>query len=140
MASVLYNEGAVHMLSLYFENSGAAFDTIYVGLGSGGVNFDRDATISDITEITAAGYSRQAITRDATDTGWSFQQNLIVTPQLTYSNTDLHKYWPPVDFAFFTLSATGNDDPDILIAAVELDDSVLIAPRFSRNFILKLGL
>lgn len=140
MASIFYNEGAAHILSTYFENNGIPFTDIYVGLGTGGLNFDPDATLADLTEVDGDGYARQAITRDATPTGWTFQGATIVTPKLTYTNVGISDWWAPVDYAFFTLSANGSDDPDILIAAVELADSVLIGPQNSRSFILKLSI
>lgn len=128
MPRITYDQGQMHMLATYFQNTPPSFGPFYVGLGTGPAPLEGDTTLADLSELSGNGYARRSVTRDATGTGWILAGNKVTGPVLSFTNTSPTATWSPIDFVFLTLSPSGVTAPNILIAAIDLEDSVFVGP------------
>ena len=136
MGYMVYTQGEDHILSTYF--TGTTFTgPFYIGLGTGPLPVIEHATLNDIVEVEGLNYSRQQVQRSSNPYGWSIVDGTAQAAQVSWINQDLVEAWTPADYAFLTLSPTGVDDPNILIAAVDLNDTVVLQPDRKMRIIFK---
>ncbi len=142
MAYELYAQGQTHLAQVYFQATTFA-GPFYVGLGTGGIPEGRDKTLANVTEVVGTGYSRASVVRDGSGAGWTVADGVATSPILTFTNTDVDAadVWTDADYAFLTLSPSGVVAPAILLATVELDETLILAPGDSKQirFNLTLG-
>jgi hypothetical protein len=124
------------MLSTYFQ-AGDFPGPFYIGLGVGPFPQSESSTLDDIVEVTGTNYSRQQVLRDSSSYGWNIVGDEAQAAQVSWNNLDLTTCWTPADFAFLTLSPSGSTAPGILIAAVDLDNSVILDPKRKMRIIFK---
>lgn len=140
MASITFNQGETHVLSNYFLNEPVAFGPFYLGLGSGGVYAHEAARLSDMNEISGSGYARAPIARDSSVNGWTLRGDYVQSPELRFTNTAVNGCWDPVDYAFLTLSQSGELGDSILIAADEFPNSITLAPGQTLKVVFRFNL
>lgn len=128
MASIVYTQGENHILTTYFHG-GSFSGPFYIGLGKGPMPLSENSTLNDINEVVGSGYSRIPVQRDSSSLGWSVEGDMAEAPEVTWTNSNLTTNWQPVDYAFLTLSHSGITLPSVLIAAVELDNTVILEPQ-----------
>ena len=137
MTSFSYNQGEQHFLAAYFQNEPPTFGPFFVGLGGGGAYMREGASLVDLNEISGNGYQRQMVTRDSSPTGWELRDGYVQSPELAFINTSAVNCWEPVDFVFLTLSAEASNSPDVLIAAVELPNTIDLGTRRTMKVIFR---
>jgi len=136
MGHRVYTQGEDYILATFFQD--ATFTgPFYIGLGTGPFPQAESADLSDIVEVTGANYARQPVQRDSSSYGWYVSDGVAQGAQVSWNNLDLADCWTPADYAFLTLSPTGTDAPSILIAAVDLDASVVLEPQRKMRIIFK---
>ena len=138
MGHRVYTQGEDHILTTYFQ-AGTFTGPFYIGLGTGPFPQAESATLGDIVEVTGTNYARQAVQRDSSSYGWQVTDGTARAAQVSWRNLDLSDCWTPADYAFLTLSPTGADAPSTLIAAVDLDSTVVLEPQRSMRIIFKLS-
>ena len=132
----VYTQGEQHILNAYFQ--GVDFDgPFYIGLGSGPLPPNEGDTLADVTEVTGTDYSRQPIERGGSPTGWTVADDTAQGAEVRFINPDPSNCWTPADYAFLTLSPEGTDNPYVLIAAVDLDESISLMPNKVLSLIFK---
>lgn len=136
MGHMVYTQGENHILSTYFQ-AGTFTGPFYIGLGTGPFPQSEAATLSDVVEVTGVNYARQQVLRDSSSYGWDVTNGYAQGAQVSWNNLDLSTCWTPADYAFLTLSPTGTDNPNILIAAVDLDTPVILEPQRKIKIIFK---
>ena len=132
MANIIYNEGKYHILRQYFYGTPETFGPFYIGLGSGGIVWEEDASLAQIShrEISGRTYERQLVTRDDTVTGWEQRGDTMVSPELVFSNTS-YDCWEDIDFAFLCFSPHGTSGDMTLLSAVQFPHTLVIKPNKS---------
>jgi len=125
VTNVFYNEGEQHLLASYFQDEPVTFGPFYVGLGTGGAILNENISLSDLVEISDAGYARQVVNRDAGPNGWSLQSGFVESPVLEFTNTG-QPCWAPADYVFLTLSPDGLNGDTTIIAATNFANSELL--------------
>lgn len=108
---MITNKFAEKILNAVFKADDVSLGTYYLGLCNDPV-VSRDMELSDVHEITGAGYERIAITRDAS--GWvaqSIQPNVLKLASKTviFSAT---AEWTPFNRLF--IASTPNNTGDVL--------------------------
>lgn len=137
MAHKVYAQGETHLLQVYFQG-GNFSGPLYLGLGSGALPVSDSATLDDVDEITTAlGYSRIAVPRDGSSSGWDVVDDVAISPEVEWTNTGSSGCWPAVDYVFLTLSPELTVGPNILIAAASLPNTVLLDPSRKLKVIFK---
>lgn len=136
MGHKVYTQGEDHILTTYFQ-AGDFTGPFYIGLGTGPFPQAESATLSDVVEVTGVNYQRQQVLRDSSSYGWQVVDGTAQAAQVSWANLDLTTCWTPADYAFLTLSPTGTDNPNILIAAVDLDNAVILEPERKMRIIFK---
>lgn len=136
MAHKVYTQGENHILQAYFQAEGFS-GPFYIGLGTGPLPSLESATLNDIVEVSGYNYSRQPVQRDSSLFGWNVVNGEAQSAQVSWNNLDLSIAWTPADYAFLTTSPEANDAPNILIAAVDLQDSVILQPQRKLRLIFK---
>jgi len=136
MGHIVYTQGESHILSTYFQ-AGDFPGPFYIGLGVGPFPQDESSTLSDIVEVTGVNYGRQAVNRDSSSYGWNLVNDTAQAAQVSWNNLDLSTCWTPADYAFLTLSPSGTTASNILIAAVDLETSVVLDPQRKMRIIFK---
>lgn len=136
MGHIVYTQGESHILSTYFQ-AGDFPGPFYIGLGVGPFPQSEDSSLSDILEVTGTNYQRQQVLRDSSSYGWDLVGDIAQAAQVSWNNLDLITCWTPADYAFLTLSPTGTEASNILIAAVDLDASVVLEPQRKMRIIFK---
>ena len=136
MSHKVYTQGEAHMLATYFQ--GDTFTgPFWIGLATGPTPLAESATLSDIVEVVGVNYARQQVLRDSSSYGWNIVDDTAQGAQVSWNNLDTSTCWTPADYAFLTLSPAGTDAPNILIAAVDLDNSVILEPQRKMRLIFK---
>jgi hypothetical protein len=142
MAIQVYILGQNHLLKMALQ--GVAFaGPFYLGLGTGNLPANTDTTtMSDVTEVTGTGYARQPVNRSALAAGWAVTDNEAESPTVTFTNSDVDPdvVWTDIDYMFLTLSPSGTTAPNILYAAVELEDTITLSGGISQDFIFNFAL
>ena len=136
MAYKVYLQGETHILNNYF-NATDFTGPFYIGLASGPIPQLETATLADVDEIFGFGYKRIAVNRDDSPYGWSISDDTAKAAEVSWFNSDVSTSWKPADYAFLTLSAYGQDEPNILIAAVDLENTVILAPQKKFKLLFK---
>jgi len=136
MGHMVYEQGETHILTTYFQGSTFA-GPFYIGLGVGPFPQAENSTLADVVEVSGVNYSRQQVLRDSSGYGWNIVGDEAQGAQVSWNNLDLSTCWTPADYAFLTLSPTGSTAPNILIAAVDLNDPVTLEPQRKMRIIFK---
>ena|SRR3990167_11320533 len=136
MAHAVYTQGENHILQIYFQ--GVPFTgPFYIGLGTGAMPTIEGSTLANITEVIGTNYARQSINRDATAYGWSIVDDIAQAAEISFKNLDLSICWTEADYCFLTLSPSGVTAPNILIAAIELTQTIILEPQQKMKLIFK---
>lgn len=128
MAYRVYTQGETHILENYF-NGQTFTGPFYIGLATGPIPRLETATLQDVNEISGFGYKRMEVSRDGSSYGWNISGDTAQAAEVSWFNSDVSTSWNPADYAFLSLSAYGQDPPNILIAAVDLENTVILAPQ-----------
>lgn len=138
MSYKVYIQGENHILQTYFH--GITFTgPFYIGLGTGPIPNAEESTLLDVVEVEGLNYSRQAVQRSSNPYGWSIVDGTAQAAEVSWINLDLVEAWTPADYAFLTLSPQGTDAPNILVAAIDLNDAVVLEPDRKLKIIFKLA-
>ena len=136
MSHIVYTDGENHILRTYFN--GTPFTgPFYIGLGKGPIPQLESSTLADVNEISGFGYQRMPIARDASPYGWAVNGDVAQAAEVSWFNSDVSTSWQPADYAFLTLSPLGVDAPAVLIAAVDLTSTIILAPQKKFKVIFK---
>lgn len=136
MGQIVYTQGEKHILETYFQGS-TFTGPFWIGLGTGPFPQSENSTLADIVEVVGVNYARQQVQRDSSTYGWNVVGDTAQGAQISWNNLDTSTCWTPADYAFLTLSPTGTSAPDILIAAVDLESSVILEPQRKMRLIFK---
>lgn len=136
MGYMTYTQGENHILSTYFQG-GTFTGPFWIGLGTGPYPQAESSTLDDIVEVSGVNYSRQQVLRDSFSYGWDIVDGTAQAAQVSWKNLDLTTCWTPADYAFLTLSPSAGVGPDILVAAVDLNDPVILEPERKLRLIFK---
>lgn len=136
MASRTYSEGKAYILSSFFLGDVPAPTVFYIGLGTGALIDDENATLSDVPEVDGLGYERIQIDQD----DWTLSGDVLISPQLEWTNTSNMDAWAPVDHAFLTLSPSGTPSDGLLIGAADLKNSIIVMPGQTIRIVVRFSL
>ena len=125
MAEILYDQGEQLFREVIFTDAELT-GPFYIGLGEGFFPPNDSATLSDVIEVSGTNYSRIAVARD--EDGWTPINASMSTDVLEWHNLDPAASWTPAEYAFLTLSPSGQDEPNILISAVDLPKTIILGP------------
>lgn len=126
MAGELTTAGANLALNRVFRNTGTSPTTVYLGLATAPLT---DAsTLADITELTTAGYARQAVTFTAPSGDPAAIEN---TAEIAFGPFTANP--PPLAYAFITDAASGTIGTIYaywsgIAVDVDINDEIVVSP------------
>lgn len=136
MASQVYTDGKSYILQSFFVGDVSVPPVFYIGLGTGGVVPNADATLADIPEVEGLDYAQIQIDPD----DWTLSGDVLISPQLEWTNGSNIDAWTPVDHAFLTFSATGDPADAILIGAADLRNTIIVMPGKTIRIVVRFSL
>ena len=141
MGHIVYDQGEQHIVETYFTATSFT-GPFYIGLGVGAFPQAESSSLADVTEVNGLGYARQPVQRDASPFGWSVGDPLCPmgtaqAAEITWKNISTDLCWDPADYAFLTTSPLALDEPNILIAAVDLANTVILEPQKKLKMIFR---